>query len=178
MAGLPVSGYRTSRSADGERGNVALPGDADRPLDDGLQSVTDHVENREQRVDLPAIPQRPSSASPATSDSRTAIELVSDRLANAPVQEARAWVRLRGELLRQDAEVDDRRHQRRMDVLEGVAKAGMSLVAIGVGGGLIYAGHTDSGLFALGAGLYNLAPEFVMNFFRRFHRRGRSNGQQ
>lgn len=93
----------------------------------------------------------------------TTVHVIEDRITQAPLDEAEGWVRLRGEIIRQDESRADRKHVRRGQMLGLVAKVGLSYSGLIVGSGLVLSGFAAPGLFCLGAGLYPLAPDYVKN---------------
>ena len=96
----------------------------------------------------------------STSQSLKAIE---DRLAGSEsAQEIVLWTQVRGEILRQNNEVES---QRQLEKLQLFGKITLSLVAILAGIFLLKLGYATSGLFALGAGLFWLAPDLVKAYF-------------
>jgi hypothetical protein len=98
--------------------------------------------------------------------SRATTQLVDARLARAQLaEEIVLWTQVRGEIIRQDEEVADRRHKRWMTKAGLVGKGALSIVGVVAGVALLATSHLVGGLFALGAGLYNLAPGFTRKFF-------------
>jgi small-conductance mechanosensitive channel len=87
-------------------------------------------------------------------------------------QEVVLWTQVRGEILRQQEEAAERKHSRDMEKTQLYGKLVFSLVAMLIGIGLIYAGFAFAGFFALGAGLFWLAPDFVSSFFNKFRPKG------
>lgn len=95
-------------------------------------------------------------------------QVVNGRLASAQsASEIVLWTQVRGEIIRQDEEVADGRHKRWMTKAGLVAKVGLSVIGVGAGVTLLATGHLVGGLFALGAGLYRLAPAFTTRFFSK-----------
>lgn len=96
----------------------------------------------------------------------SSLRIVEERLKTAKDQdEIVLWTKVRGEILRQDKEVADDKHLRSNSSIQLKAKISLSVIAVGVGGGLIIANSILAGMFCLGAGLFWLAPEFVNTFF-------------
>ena len=99
---------------------------------------------------------------------------VDDNISRASPGEALQWVRIRGELLRQDEVARDRAHGRALEKWAVAAKIGMSGLAIGGGIALTTLGFGLPGWFCLGAGLYGLAPSFVNSVTNRVFGSGRN----
>lgn len=105
--------------------------------------------------------------------------------------EALKWAQVREQIQRQDNFIREREvmgqlalqrhrdmlkeaeHRRFLEKVASLGKVGLSVVAIGIGIGLVVGGFEPVGLFMLGAGLFWLAPEFVRGFLPRGPRRGR-----
>ena len=119
-----------------------------------------------------------SNQLPANLDKRTlSHQSVDRRLANAKTPaEVVLWTQVRGEVLRQDEDAADRRQRRWVGRASLYATVGLSLVGVGAGVVLLATQHLFAGLFALGAGLYRLAPEFTRDFLTR--REPRPNDHQ
>lgn len=91
-----------------------------------------------------------------------------ERLVNAQSPaEIVLWTQIRGEILRQDEEVREGAHRRGVTTVSVALRAVLSLLAVAGGGYLFLHGYTYPGLFFAGAGLYQLAPKFVMQFVGR-----------
>lgn len=96
------------------------------------------------------------------------LQVVSDRLSRAQnAQEIVLWTQVRGEILRQNDSVEERRHRRWMRKCSVLLKPILSSVGILTGAGLVFGDHMLPGLFALGAGFYWLAPDLTRLFFER-----------
>jgi hypothetical protein len=96
------------------------------------------------------------------------LDVVARRLDRAEsAQEVLLWTQVRGEMLRQNDESEDRKHRRWLQKASLLTRVALSSVGVLAGGGLVLAGHDISGLFALGAGLFCIAPDFVRSFFDR-----------
>ncbi len=106
---------------------------------------------------------------PTNLDERTVSrQSVDKRLANAKTPaEVVLWTQVRGEVLRQDEDAADRHQRRWMERASLYATVGLSLVGVSAGVILLATQHPLAGLFALGAGLYRLAPEFTRDFLTR-----------
>ena len=106
---------------------------------------------------------------PTKLDERTLThQSVDKRLANAKTPaEVVLWTQVRGEVLRQDEDAADRHQRRWMERASLYATVGLSLVGVSAGVALLATQHLLAGLFALGAGLYRLAPEFTRDFLTR-----------
>jgi hypothetical protein len=104
-----------------------------------------------------------------TDDKSQALKAIDERLAGSESpQDIILWTQVRGEILRQNEEVESRRHQRHLERLELYSKMLLSLVAISVGVLLSKLGYVTAGFFALGAGLFWLAPDLVKTYFNKF----------
>ena len=103
---------------------------------------------------------------------------------NAPsIQELEKLVKLRGDLIRQDEKrlddqqrreerIADNNHRRRMDAVTTLTNIAKAAAGMGMGYILTIKGYPYPGMFALGVGLYSVAPKFVTDFF---HRRRQNN---
>jgi hypothetical protein len=90
---------------------------------------------------------------------------IDERLASAQTAaDVVLWTQVRGEVIRQDEDASDRQHARVMQRTSLYATVGLSVVGVSVGVLLLALGQYIPGLFALGAGLYRLAPEFTRAF--------------
>jgi hypothetical protein len=102
-------------------------------------------------------------------DDSAVLDAVAERLAaSESPQDVVLWTQVRGEILRQNEEAENRRHQRQMEKIQLYGKISLSIVALGVGILLLKFGYTTAGYFALGAGMFWLAPDFVKAFFDKF----------
>lgn len=93
---------------------------------------------------------------------------VEERLvkANSP-QEIILWTQVRGEIIRQDNILKNQEHRQYLERIQVRFKMVLSIIAVLTGAGLIVGGFPYAGLFVLGAGLYELAPDYVKGFFQR-----------
>jgi hypothetical protein len=107
-----------------------------------------------------------SASTPSPVAPPDAVAAIDRQLARASLSKAEEWVRLRGEVIRQDNWGDDQRHIRRGQMIGLVAAIGLRFSALGVGVGLILADFLAPGLVALGASIYPLAPEFITRMTR------------
>lgn len=101
--------------------------------------------------------------------------LIDSRLAEANADEARAWLSVRAEIVRQEAYREDLKHLRAIEKWGMVAKFGLSVVAIAAGSGLAVAEAGLPAFLCLGAGLYGLAPNFVDQIVKRLGHGGNKN---
>src|SRR5262249_12003795 len=93
---------------------------------------------------------------------KTELEVIADRLSRVQnPQDIVLWTQVRGEILRQDDTLEERRHRRWVRKCSLLLKPTLSALGILTGAGLVVAGHTLAGLFALGAGFYWLAPDLT-----------------
>ena len=107
-----------------------------------------------------------------TAGDANVLDAVAERLAaSESPQDVVLWTQVRGEILRQNEELENRRHQRQMERAQLYGKISLSIVAIVVGVLLLQLGYATAGYFALGAGLFWLAPDFVKAFFDKFKTR-------
>lgn len=83
--------------------------------------------------------------------------------------EALEWTRVRGELSQQLQEESEGRKR----LFAGLATIGVSVASITAGTVLTLYGHQQVGVFVLGAGLYGIAPDYVLKFIGRFIGGGR-----
>lgn len=103
---------------------------------------------------------------------------IGQRLVTAETpQEIVLWTQVRGEILKQQEEAEDRKHRRSMEKTQLYGKLILSIVAMVIGLGLISIGYPYAGLFALGAGLFWLAPDFVKSFFDKLNVKGWNNNE-
>lgn len=97
------------------------------------------------------------------------LNAVGERLVKADSpQEIILWTQVRGEILRQNEEREEKKHQRQLERIQFYSKLFLSIVAIVVGILLLSWGYTVAGLFSLGAGLFWLAPDLVKSVFEQF----------
>lgn len=93
---------------------------------------------------------------------------VEQRLAKAESpQDIVLWTGVRQEILRQNEDREDRRHRRQMRAIQLKYKMGFSVAAFLAGIVLISVGFPYPGLFISGAGLYGIAPDYVMRLFKK-----------
>lgn len=94
---------------------------------------------------------------------------VAERLAQAlSPRDIVLWTQVRGEVLRQDEEAEDRRQQRQLERIQLYGKLLLSVVAIAVGVLLLKWDYAVAGLFSLGVGFFWLAPDLVKAVFDKF----------
>lgn len=97
------------------------------------------------------------------------LDSVAERLAQASSpRDVVLWTQVRGELLRQNEEVEDRKQQRQLERIQLYGKLLLSMIAIVVGVLLLKWGYGVAGLFSLGVGLFWLAPDLVKGVFDKF----------
>jgi hypothetical protein len=97
------------------------------------------------------------------------LDSVAERLAQASSpRDVILWTQVRGELLRQNEEVKDRKQQRQLESIQLYGKLLLSMVAIVVGVLLLKWDYGVAGLFSLGVGLFWLAPDLVKAVFDKF----------
>lgn len=99
---------------------------------------------------------------------------IDQRIAEATPPEALAWLQIRDELIRQNEKVRDRDHLRAMEKFGVGGKLALSGIAIVSGVALAFGDFGLPAFLCLGAGLFNLAPNFVMAMAKGF----RSGGKQ
>jgi hypothetical protein len=98
---------------------------------------------------------------------------VAERLAQASSpRDIVLWTQVRGEVLRQDEEAEDRRQQRQLERIQLYGKLLLSVVAIAIGVLLLKWDYSVAGLFSLGVGFFWLAPDLVKAVFDKFKVRG------
>ncbi|NOT58984.1 MAG: hypothetical protein HOP19_02040 [Acidobacteria bacterium] len=75
---------------------------------------------------------------------------------------------VRGEIIRQNETVVTNNHKRNLEKAELVSKYGLSVLSLFTGAFLVYSGIIWAGLLIVGAGLYNIAPKYVMTALRAY----------
>jgi hypothetical protein len=99
-------------------------------------------------------------------DESTDLARIEERLLNAnSSQEVILWTQVRGEIIRQNEIVKDGEQRRFLKKVQVARRIGLSVGALTIGTVLVTSGLTAPGLFVLGAGLYELAPEFIKEVF-------------
>lgn len=101
------------------------------------------------------------------------ITVVEGRLISAAsAQEIVLWTQVRAEVLRQNSTAKDQNHRQLLERIQLLYKTGFSLVAFIVGIFLLIYGFSYTGLFIIGAGLFGIAPEYVIAFFVKRSKEG------
>lgn len=80
--------------------------------------------------------------------------------ANSP-EDGLIWAQIRGEIISQDEAIKEGNHRRSLDKIQIFRRTGLSASALVIGTLLIMKGLTTVGMFILGAGLYELAPDLM-----------------
>ena len=115
-----------------------------------------------------ALAERPQFQGSFDDPHLDALRVLNDRLANEP-HSALPSVAFAQRLVIENREAaEDRRHRRWMEKASLLAKVGLAGGALVIGTALVLLQHTIPGLFVIGAGLYPLAPEYVMLLANRW----------
>jgi hypothetical protein len=146
----------------------------DEPLEQRLETITRLLQKLEIERNLPAPAEEPARSARGRQEvsvkTPDALSLISQRLAESSPFEALQWLEVRREISKQDQNAEDRQHLRRMEKWGIGGKLALSGLAIISGVGLAFGGFGYPAFICMGAGLYNLAPEFISGITRRFRR--------
>ena len=142
-------------------------------LEQRLQELARRLHTLEVADDS-AITTSSGGASRSTPNSPLdAIERIDQRIAESTPSEALTWIQIRDEIGKQDEYLRDRQHLRLMEKWGVVGKLGLSVIAVASGVGLAFGGFGYPAFICLGAGLYNLAPDFIADLNKRFRSKDR-----
>lgn len=107
------------------------------------------------------------------------LQSIDNRLAEADsYPDIVLWTRVRGEVLKQNESATEQSHRRSLEKIQLLYKMTFSIGAFTVGTVLIVSSFVYPGFFILGAGLYGLAPSYVLDFFKNFYRNENSKERQ
>jgi hypothetical protein len=111
------------------------------------------------------------------SDDKPILESIDVRIANASdPREIVLWTKVREEIIRQNETMEEPRHRRRLENLQLYFKMSFSIIAFVTGVVLLVYGFIYLAPLIIGAGLFALAPEFVMAYLTKD--RGEQNEQK
>ena len=134
--------------------------------------MTDDQENRLMPVESPSMPMEASR-----SEERSIIRSIDQRIAKAKdPRDIVLWTKVRDEIIRQNERIEDPRHRRRLQSIQLYFKMGFSIVAFATGVLMLVYGFIYLAPLIIGAGLFALAPDFVMAYLTKG--KGPSNEQR
>jgi len=90
------------------------------------------------------------------------------------IEEAIVWTQIIGERVKQDDFLESRRHSRSLENREMLFKQSFSVLLLFTGIGLYIGGFVYVGVFVLGAGLYGVAPKYVLEFLQESRKKERN----
>jgi hypothetical protein len=102
------------------------------------------------------------------SEDKPVLQSIDNRIANADdPREIVLWTKVREEIIRQNENMEEPRHRRRLSTWQLYFKMSFSIVAFATGVILLIKGFMLLAPLIIGAGLFALAPEFVMAYLTR-----------
>ena len=114
---------------------------------------------------MDALPPAGGDVDPTSGPEQDPLRAIERRIAQADdPHEIALWTQVRGEVLRQNDEVLDRRAARQLRAESARAELAKGFLAVSLGVYPIQSGYWIPGFLCLGAGLYSLAPDFVKQF--------------
>jgi hypothetical protein len=117
-----------------------------------------------------------SNPPPASSNNLSPLET---KLIEAnSIEEAIVWTQIIGERVRQDDFLESRRHSRSLENREMLFKQSFSVMLLFTGMGLYVGGFVYVGVFVLGAGLYGIAPNYVLEFLQESRNKREKNNKE
>jgi hypothetical protein len=108
---------------------------------------------------------KPDRASHSEYNSLRAIE--ERLLTSTDAREVVLWTGVRKEIIRQNESLEKPKHKRNLETVQIYFKMSFSLVAFVTGVILLIYGFTLLAPLIIGAGLFSIAPDFVMAYFNR-----------
>lgn len=116
----------------------------------------------------PAAKSKSTSIDTTKSEDKSILQSIDNRIATADdPREIVLWTKVREEIIRQNETMEEPKHRRRLANWQLYFKMGFSLVAFATGVILLIKGFILLAPLIIGAGLFALAPEFVMAYFTR-----------
>jgi hypothetical protein len=111
------------------------------------------------------------------SDDKPILQSIDNRIAKADEpREIVLWTKVREEIIRQNETLEEPRHRRRLATWQLYFKMSFSIVAFATGVTLLIKGFMLLAPLIIGAGLFALAPEFVMAYLTK--EKGEQNEQR
>ncbi len=143
-----------------------------------VADLNDRIRVLEERLSAVNLPAPITKSGPATSPAQAAenatgprneapLVQLEQRIAASTPEDALKFSLIRERWIVQDEAAKDRHHARRMNLWRLASQVGLSVLAISSGVGLVFGGYSLPGFFALGVGLYCLAPKLVESVSKR-----------